>query len=247
MPEEAGTTAAEMGFGWRKLQVMGAIIFLVAPLIPMIMHGFEPFIMIIVVPVLIGLLLVRFARRVGVIWVGVVCLALLAMNLPFLLPSLTHPEVPVDFVPTVMIALGASMAIISTIPAFGGGKGAEQRSATARALAVLTVLAIIAGAGTAFAAKGNIESQSAQSGDIEVLQKEFVFHPDKIEAQGQEVALHITNSDSTRHTFTIDKLGVDVSVAPGQAVRVTFTAAPGTYHFYCIPHAPDMSGDLTLT
>ena len=58
--------------------------------------------------------------------------------------------------------------------------------------------------------------------------------------------MHVTNLDGTRHTFTIDELGVDLSVPPNSEGRVTFTAEPGTYRFYCRPHEVDMEGSLVV-
>jgi plastocyanin len=51
---------------------------------------------------------------------------------------------------------------------------------------------------------------------------------------------------SDRHTFTIDELGVDLSIPPNSEQRVTFDAPAGSYEFECRPHTPGMTGTLTV-
>ena len=49
------------------------------------------------------------------------------------------------------------------------------------------------------------------------------------------------------HTFTLENLGIDDVITPGQANRFTYTFnVPGTFEFYCIPH-PYMTGTITIT
>lgn len=79
-----------------------------------------------------------------------------------------------------------------------------------------------------------------------MVQRDFAFKPGKLEAASGTISVHIKNSDQTLHTFTIEELGVDVSVPPGKEVRVTFNADAGSYKFTCRPHAPDMAGELTV-
>ena len=48
------------------------------------------------------------------------------------------------------------------------------------------------------------------------------------------------------HTFTIDRLGIDEVITPGQTNSFSYTFhVPGTYEFYCIPH-PYMTGVVTV-
>ncbi len=49
------------------------------------------------------------------------------------------------------------------------------------------------------------------------------------------------------HTFTIDRLGIDEVITPGQTSTFSYTFhVPGTFEFYCIPH-PYMTGVVTVT
>jgi plastocyanin len=64
-----------------------------------------------------------------------------------------------------------------------------------------------------------------------------------------QVTVALTNHDLFWHTFTIDSLGVNLKVPVGGRRQVTFSAKPGTYHFYCaIPghRAAGMEGTLVV-
>ena len=74
----------------------------------------------------------------------------------------------------------------------------------------------------------------------------FAFGPRTVTAQSGEVSVYVTNKDSSRHTFTVDELGVDVSVAPGQSRQIRFNAEPGEYRLYCKPHDPGMEAGLVV-
>lgn len=70
---------------------------------------------------------------------------------------------------------------------------------------------------------------------VNVTAGEGYFEPDVITVGlGQEVTVVVENITGVDHTFTIDELGVDVSLAPGAQEETTFTAAEeGTFEFYC--------------
>ena len=62
-----------------------------------------------------------------------------------------------------------------------------------------------------------------------------------------QVGVRLNNKDLFWHTFTIDALGVDLKVPVNGDEAVTFTAAPGTYDFYCtIPGHAQMGMRGTL-
>ena len=69
---------------------------------------------------------------------------------------------------------------------------------------------------------------------------EFAFAPNALAVAAGTVTLTVTNDGRLPHTFTIDGL-VDVSLAAGERKTVTFTAAPGSYRFYCA-----VSGHATI-
>jgi len=83
-----------------------------------------------------------------------------------------------------------------------------------------------------------------------VAAKDVRFSPRTLDARQGRITVRMANHDLFWHTFTIDKLDVDVRVPVGGARRVTFTAAPGTYEFYCaIPghKRAGMHGTFTVT
>jgi len=68
---------------------------------------------------------------------------------------------------------------------------------------------------------------------------------------GERIQLHLVNHDApgVLHDVAIDALGVTTDlVLPGQSADVTFRVAdrPGTYEYYCRPHAAVMRGPLEV-
>ncbi len=87
--------------------------------------------------------------------------------------------------------------------------------------------------------------------DIEVTARYASFQPSTITVtKGQTVKLTLTSRD-TPHTFTIDELGINISVGAGQTVAKEFTVEKaGTFTFYCaVPGHRDagMEGTLETT
>jgi plastocyanin len=244
---EVHTTIPEPGrFGWVSLVALGGAIFLLAPVVPMVAEGFDPFFAILLAPLLVGLFLLRFARKIGIIWLGIVSLVLLVMNAGFIPDALKHPESPADFVPVSMLTVGGLIVVMAAIPAFRVARGRQSNSRLPRVAAAVAVVLVAAAAAGSFATKRMVTSDAPGIGGIALTQENFAFGPETITAQSGEVSLHVTNNDSSRHTFTVDELGVDVSIAPGQSRLIRFDADPGSYRFYCMPHDPGMDGDLII-
>jgi nitrite reductase (NO-forming) len=87
--------------------------------------------------------------------------------------------------------------------------------------------------------------------EITVTAKFATFEPATITvAKGQTVKLTVTSTD-TRHTFTIDELGIDIAVGAGQTATKEFTVEQaGTFAFYCaVPghRGAGMEGTLKAT
>ncbi len=82
---------------------------------------------------------------------------------------------------------------------------------------------------------GNEEPQPDEEAVVNVTADEGYFDPDVIVVdQGQEVTVEIENVSDADHTFTIDELDIDVSLAPEAQEEITFTATEeGTFEFYC--------------
>ena len=79
----------------------------------------------------------------------------------------------------------------------------------------------------------------------------FYFGPTVIEATaGQTFKVELFNEGETPHTFTVDSLGIDVTLAPEERKEVSITApsAAGTVPFYCKFHqtSSKMQGALVV-
>ncbi len=234
-------------FGWRRLQVLAVIGAIGSFLIPMLIQfSFEPFLLAMAAPFVIGLLLMLQWPRVGVVWMGVVSLTELLFSVPFLADALAHPEAMADFVPLLVFTVSALVGTVAAIPSFRERTSPAPSSQRARAMAIMSGALIFAGAVVSVAAAARTESVPAQEGDILVVAEDIEFHPVSVAAPGTTIAVHVTNRDSTRHTFTIDELGVDLNLPPNSTQRVSFTADPGTFRFFCRPHDPSMQGELVV-
>lgn len=253
LPAEPGTGArpdadrAGGAFGWRRLQVVAAIGAVASLLAPMLISvSLEGFLLAMAAPFVIGLLVLARWPRVGAIWLGVVSLAVLAFSAPFLVDALAHPESTADFLPLLVFTVSTVVGTVAAIPSFRQGRAAGALSRLARGIAVAAGGVIVVATVVSVVSFAAIEDTPARAGDIGVVAEGFLFHPAGILADAGEISIHVTNRDGSRHTFTIDELGVDLNVPPNSTQRVAFTADPGTYRFYCRPHTPGMEGELTV-
>jgi plastocyanin len=233
-----------VGFGWERLQKLAAIGVLVSFVAPMVIDlSLEPFLLSMAAPFAIGLLLAMRWRRVAAIWLGVVSLAVLLFSLPFLGEILIHPESAVDFIPLSLFAFGSVVGAAAAVPAFREIRGGGVSSHGPRRIATASTALLLAATAWSVVALVELEDASPQPGDVLMTTEDFAFNPIDVNAAAGTISMAVTNQDNTRHTFTITELGVDLSVPPGTTQRVTFTAEPGTYTFFCNPH-PDMQGQL---
>ena len=134
---------------------------------------------------------------------------------------------------------------------------------TARGLTLL-LAAILAGLGALGVAcggggeeeKGGEEPQATQAapaaGETEVAVgiNDYFFEPDALQAEaGAPVKVELENEGNVSHTFTIDELGVDQALGPGEKATVELSADQGgTFAFYCRFHrGRGMEGELTVS
>jgi len=207
----------------------------------------EAFFLAMTAPIVLGLLVIGRWRRTGIVMLGVVLLAELLASAPFLVDALSHPETPSDFLPLTLFTVATIIGSVAAVPAFRQTRlPATQPSRSAMTVTVAAVVALIAATVVSLVAAGRVDSVTAQPGDIELTTVDFQFDTRTIATDAGTVAVTVANDDATRHTFTIDELGVDLNVPPGTTQRVTFPADAGTYRYYCIPHAPDMAGELIV-
>jgi plastocyanin len=228
------------GFGWRRLQRLAAIAAIASIAVPMALDlTIEPFFLATAAPFAIGLLLAFKWPRVAAIWLGVFSLAFLLISVPFL----THPESARDFIPSSVLALASVVGAAAAIPSFRESSGRSVRSQAPRRIAATSMGLIVAASAWSMIAYAGLENAVPQQGDILMTTEDFVFSPLEIATNQRTVSIAVTNRDNTRHTLTITELEVDLNLPPRTIQRVTFTADPGTYMFYCVLH-PDMKGQL---
>ena len=77
----------------------------------------------------------------------------------------------------------------------------------------------------------------------------YQFVPSELSFEVGETVTFENIAETEFHTFTVDDLGIDVSLEPGEPVRHTYTFdKPGTFKLICIPHETfGMTGTITVT
>jgi plastocyanin len=133
--------------------------------------------------------------------------------------------------------------LMVAVALFGAGCGDDKKdtATTATTTAASSVLPA-----------GTPDHGSAKAKDgMEVELDNFYFGPNVIEATpGQTFKVELVNEGEASHTFTIDSLGIDVTLAPEAKMEVSITApsAAGTVPFYCRFHqaSSNMQGALVV-
>ena len=89
-----------------------------------------------------------------------------------------------------------------------------------------------------------------RAGATEVLMKTTEFRTAQLDAKaGETLRLVLKNDDLYIHTFTIDDLGIDVTIGPRGEKALSLLSPPntGTFEYKCtIPGHEDMTGTLTV-
>jgi len=147
---------------------------------------------------------------------------------------------------------------------FACGLFKKKSMAVSRTLALVMILALVVAliAGEYFITSksngGSTEVDITIVEDNPVLQLDH-FYPDNVTvALGQNVTLAILNGDDELRVFTLTQFGINESMAPGTAVRVTFVANhAGDFLFYSPKTPPSavsqgrpgpyLSGNFTVT
>ncbi len=190
---------------------------------------------------LLGLAVLRRARRWLLIVAIVVPLIQVGTSLPFMTPGMTHPETPASFLPDVFVVVTSIAVVTGAALAL---KRSERRSrGPVAAFAGLVAAAAVV---TSVAASAGISSDAPQTGDVAVTAAD-IDYPDRIEAR-QGDALWVQNQDPFRHTFVVKETDVRTELPGSKAVRIDLDLAPGTYTFFCdVPgHEDAMEGTLSV-
>jgi plastocyanin len=238
-----GETSQATGIGWTELMFWSALGVALVLVGGMVVFGeFIPPLLIFAVPFVIGALVVRRRQRGGATALAIFAVLTLALNLPFVVPSLTVPASTEDFIMSAVVIILLLVVLIAAVAAIRTrGSGA---SPAARSVGFVAVALIGLSIATAAAARVTHESAVAQPGDIQIVTEDIEFSHEHINVDAGEVTVFVENKDTTLHTFTIEELGVDLQIPSKSAARITFDAPAGSYEFECTPHSEDMKGTI---
>jgi uncharacterized cupredoxin-like copper-binding protein len=115
-------------------------------------------------------------------------------------------------------------------------------------LYVAVALILLLGVGTAAVLQMRSSALSQTEG-ILLKSHNMAYSTTRLEVHAGEHSITLDNADFVPHTFTIDALGINLSVPARGEGQLTFTAPAGTYTFYCdIPGHPEagMVGELVV-
>ena len=68
---------------------------------------------------------------------------------------------------------------------------------------------------------------------VQVETTEMKFSPAKLTLPSGTQTITVENTGLVRHTFSINSLGREVTVTPGQTLDLEVDLAPGTYRYVC--------------
>jgi plastocyanin len=177
-------------------------------------------------------------------WVGVIGLTLLFADVLFFtgaaaLSNIRHHETLTTVAPPAAFAALCVAGVIAGLFALVRYTSTATGGAT---VPLLIVAVLVFGGALATSAAAGTDAGAAKRGDVHLLAKDTRFSPkrlkssagaDKLQLTTGSVSVFVTNKDFWWHTFTIDKLHVNLRVPEGGHRRATFKASPGTYKFYC--------------
>jgi uncharacterized cupredoxin-like copper-binding protein len=108
-----------------------------------------------------------------------------------------------------------------------------------------------AGAPAAPAAGSPATTGTAAAQSVEFVAYDIYFEPKEVTIPANtDVTAVIRNDGAAPHNFSIDELGIDVDVAPGETKETVINAPAGEYEYYCnVPGHKEagMVGTLTVT
>ena len=85
---------------------------------------------------------------------------------------------------------------------------------------------------------------------VTITSHDIYFDPKEVTIPANtDVMVELPNEGVTLHNFSIDELGIDVDIQPGQTEQTVINAPPGTYEYYCnVPghRQAGMVGTLTV-
>ncbi|MDP8975962.1 MAG: cupredoxin domain-containing protein [Actinomycetota bacterium] len=229
---------------WRSLLlVVAAVNIVVTLVIQLLLAGTViPPLIVFLVLYAVGIALVRRAGKAGPVMVGVVSVLFVLGNLPFVVQDLSYPSSFLVFSTTFAALVAAIVGVVAMV-----GFLRAWPSAAAGRLGVAAVVVLVLGVGLSVLASLFVSNEGAEPGDLALKASNIEFDPRALQAKAGPLGVHVGNEDLSRHTFTIEALGVDLEVPAGKSRRVEFDARPGTYTFTCeVNGHEDMKGTLTV-
>ena len=235
-------SATRRGSPWRRMVLGGAVASAVVLAATMVVIGeVIPPLVVFAVLFLAGAAIARWKERPGAIALGVLAVLFLALDAPFIVPSLTVPASTADFLLTFFAVLASVTTLVAAVWVARRSPGLRA----ARFGGAMVALALL-GIGVAVVARAGYAQAEARPGDEVLVAEEFEFGSAVVRTDSGDVSVFLENRDAALHTFTIEELGVDLEVPANSSGRVTFEARPGRYEFICVPHQPDMGGTLEV-
>ena len=174
---------------------------------------------------------------------------------PFLINSTGSINSVFDFGVAVVATVASIMALVGSVVAF-----VQLRRGTARVeatpvernalggVAVVVAVLVVVSAVVTLAARDTVE-EADRAGATEVLMKTTEFRTAQLDAKaGETLRLVLKNDDLYIHTFTIDELGIDVTIGPrGEKALSLSPSDTGTFEYKCtLPGHESMKGTLTV-
>jgi plastocyanin len=103
---------------------------------------------------------------------------------------------------------------------------------------LLTIVVTTLGSHSVYAESGVVSQPSETVKAIEVELNDDNFNPKVITIpNGTTTTLILKNKGVKNHTFTVEKLGIDVEIQPGNEKTITVKPQqPGTYELICRYH-----------
>lgn len=219
-----------------------------AVLLLLVLMSHDTLALFLAAAILVGLGLLRF--RGGLLGLGV--LALVCADTGFwtltgAVNNFAHRETLLNLWLPSFLGTLSLVSVVAAVAAFLTRRKprAGLRTPMWLAQATLVVLVVEAAAGVVLQQP---KAPPVAPSALDLAVKDMKFSSPTLAAADGQVTLHFVNHDLWWHTFTIDELGVSVSVPMGAERDITFKAPAGPYSYYCaIPGHRSIGMEGTLT